>query len=189
MAWKTRICETTNAVKSYSGFVNLPADPAQGRLFESHTYFWFFEARHNPKNAPLSLWLQGGPGVPSITAAVGENGPCLVMKDSKSTTLNSWSWNDKVNMLYIDQPVQVGFSYNNLVNGTLDEIPTPFLFRPQNFTLTGLPETNSTFLTGTFASPNVAAAPNTTIATAPAMWDIMQTWIQEQVNTRCVSGL
>jgi hypothetical protein len=101
------------------------------------------------------------------------------MEDSKSTTLNPWSWNDKVNMLYIDQPVQVGFSYNTLVNGTLDEIPTPFIFKPQNFSSTGIPETNSTFLAGTFATPNLAAATNTTVGTAPVMWDIMQTWIQE----------
>jgi hypothetical protein len=82
-------------------------------------------------------------------------------------------------MLYIDQPTQVGFSYNTLVNGTLDEIPTPFLYKPQNFTATGVPETNLTFLTGTFATPNLAAAPNTTVASVPAMWDFMQTWMHE----------
>lgn len=176
---KTIICETTANVKAYSGYVNLPANSTEGRLFESHTYFWFFGARNHSKDAPLSLWLQGGPGVPSITAAVGENGPCSITANSKSTTLNPYSWNDKVNMLYIDQPVQVGFSYNTLVNGTLDGIPTPFDFKPQNFSATPIPETNTTFLTGTFATPNFAAAPNTTIATAPMMYDMMQTWIQE----------
>jgi carboxypeptidase C (cathepsin A) len=104
-----------------------------------------------------------------------------MMEDSKSTVINPWSWNDKVNMLYIDQPTQVGFSYNNLVNGTLDEIPTPFLYKPQDFTAAGVPATNLTFLTGTFAAPNLAAAPNTTVAAAPAMWDFMQTWMQEWV--------
>lgn len=42
--------------------------------------------------------------------ALSENGPCFVNKDSNSTYLNPWSWNNEVNMLYIDQPVQVGFS-------------------------------------------------------------------------------
>jgi len=166
-------------VKGYSGYVNLPANPAEGRKFDVHTYFWFFQARQNPANAPLSIWLQGGPGVPSITAALGENGPCSVLEDSKSTALNPWSWNDKVNMLYIDQPVQVSFSYNTLVNGTLDEIPTPFAYKPQNFTATGIPQTNLTFLTGTFAAQFIEGAPNTTMAAAPAMYDFVQTWIQE----------
>jgi carboxypeptidase C (cathepsin A) len=179
MRQKTDICETTQGVKGYSGYVNLPANPAEGRAYEAHMYFWFFEARNDPANAPLSLWLQGGPGVPSINAALGENGPCSVNDDSKSTTLNPWSWNDKVNMLYVDQPVQVSFSYNTLVNGTLDEMKSPFVYKPQDFKATGIPETNLTFLTGTFATPNLEAAPNTTIAAAPAMWDFMQTWIQE----------
>ena len=39
-----------------------------------------------------------------------ENGPCFVGRDSNSTYLNPYSWNNEVNMLYIDQPVQVGFS-------------------------------------------------------------------------------
>jgi hypothetical protein len=104
------------------------------------------------------------------------------MDDSTSTELNPWSWNDRVNMLYVDQPVQAGFSYNALVNGTLNELPIPFIFEPADFSQTGIPETNVTFLTGTFAMPDLAGAPNTTIAAAPAMWDFMQTWMQECVN-------
>ena len=117
--------------------------------------------------------------MPSVIAAVGENGPCHVLDDSASTELNPWSWNERVNMLYVDQPVQTGSSYNTLVNGTLDELPFPFIFEPADFAVTGILETNLTFLTGTFAEPNLDAAPNTTIAAAPAMWDFMQTWMQE----------
>ena len=32
----------------------------------SHTFFWFFEARKNPETAPLTLWLNGGPGSDSM---------------------------------------------------------------------------------------------------------------------------
>jgi carboxypeptidase C (cathepsin A) len=141
-------------------------------------YFWFFQARKDPKNAPLSLWLQGGPGVPSIQAAVSENGPCSVLPDSKSTELNPWSWNDRVSMLYIDQPVQTGFSYDALINGTLDQIKSPFVYKPNNFS-TGIPQTNLTFMTGTFASMNPSAAPNTTIASARTMYHFMQAWMQD----------
>lgn len=81
-------------------------------------------------------------------------------------------------MLYIDQPIQTGFSYDTLVNGTLDEIESPFLYTPSNFS-NGIPETNLTFLTGTFASTNPAAAPNTTIAASKIMYHVMQTWMQE----------
>ncbi|PVH99788.1 alpha/beta-hydrolase, partial [Periconia macrospinosa] len=176
---QTSICETTENVRGFSGYVHLPPAPTEQRPYSSHTYFWFFEARKDAQNAPLSVWLQGGPGVPSITAAVGENGPCSILPDSQTTQLNPWSWNNRVNMLYIDQPVQTGFSYDTLVNGTLDEIKSPFIYTPNNFSTSGIPATNLTFLTGTFASMDPGAAPNTTIAASKIMYNVMQAWMQE----------
>jgi hypothetical protein len=128
------------------------------------------------------MWLSGGPGVPSIKTALGQNGPCVVLEDSKTTEINPWSWNDKVNMIYIDQPVQVGYSYDALVNGTIELVASPFYYKPSNFSQSGVPETNLTFLTGTFASQNPANAPNTTMAAAPFIWQFMQTWMQEYVS-------
>ena len=57
---KDGICETTPGVGSYAGYVDLAPD--------SHTFFYFFEARHNPHTAPLTLWLEGGPGGDSLVA-------------------------------------------------------------------------------------------------------------------------
>ncbi|KAK7192631.1 hypothetical protein DPSP01_006571 [Paraphaeosphaeria sporulosa] len=175
---ETTICETSEGVKGYSGYVHLPPAPEYNRNYTSNMWFWFFEARNSSNEAPLSVWLQGGPGVPSITAALGENGPCKVLDDSRSTENNPWSWNDKVNMLYLDQPIQVGFSYDTLTNGTIDLVKTPFNFEPADFS-DGVPETNLTFLTGTFGSKDKSKAWNTTIAGAPVMWEFMQAWIQE----------
>jgi carboxypeptidase D len=55
---KHGVCETTPGVKSYAGYVDLAPD--------AHTFFWFFEARHDPENAPITLWLNGGPGSDSL---------------------------------------------------------------------------------------------------------------------------
>ena len=176
---KNSICETTTGTKSYSGFVHLPPSPEEGRSYPVNTFFWFFEARNNPANAPLSLWIQGGPGAPSTPAAVGENGPCSVNIDSKTTTLNPWSWNTNVNMLYIDQPVQTGYSYDTLVNGTIDETVMPFLVNVQNYSTTSLPDTNATMLTGTFASQNFSTIPVSSEMAAVAMWHFLQEWTQE----------
>ncbi|ETS82528.1 hypothetical protein PFICI_04404 [Pestalotiopsis fici W106-1] len=174
---ETHICETTPGVKSYSGYVNLPADPADGRDYEIHTFFWFFESRHDPANAPLSLWLQGGPGYSSMTAALGENGPCLVTSDSKDTVLNPWSWNNEVNMLYIDQPVQVGFSYDTLINGTIDEVASPFQVTPHESLASA--NLSTTVLGGTFASGSPLSTAHTTVQAAEAAWHFMQTWLKE----------
>jgi hypothetical protein len=60
------------------------------------SFFWFFESRKDPHKAPLSIWLNGGPGGSSMMGALSENGPCFVNDDSNSTRLNPWSWNNEV---------------------------------------------------------------------------------------------
>lgn len=60
------------------------------------------------------MWLNGGPGASSMLGLLNGDGPCYIHADSNSIYLNEWSWNEYSNMLYIDQPVQVGFSYDRL---------------------------------------------------------------------------
>src|ERR1700761_2371501 len=48
---KVGVCETTPGVNSYAGYVSLNK--------ETNMFFRFFEARHNPATAPLTLWLNG----------------------------------------------------------------------------------------------------------------------------------
>ncbi|KAK8862811.1 lysosomal protective protein precursor [Apiospora arundinis] len=179
------ICETTPGVKSYSGYVHLPpgllddgSDEVQN--YPINTFFWFFESRKDPANAPLAIWLNGGPGGSSMMGLLEENGPCRVANDSKTTHLNPWSWNNEVNMLYLDQPNQVGFSYDVPTNGTwgLDE-EMGFVVEPANFTEGGLPEANLTSHYGTFASQNLSQTANSTAHAAHALWHFAQTWFFE----------
>jgi len=97
------VCETTNGVYTASGYGDLGTN--------SHMWFWFFEARNNPATAPLAIWLNGGPGSSSMIGLFQEHGPCRIRNDSSGVDLNPSSWNEVANMLYIDQPVGVGFSY------------------------------------------------------------------------------
>ncbi|KEZ43342.1 hypothetical protein SAPIO_CDS4798 [Scedosporium apiospermum] len=70
----------------------------------------YHEARHNQKDAPLMLWLQGGPGASSLIGMLYENGPCLTDGPAK-TKFNPYSWTEHFSMIYLDQPVGVGMSY------------------------------------------------------------------------------
>ncbi|RDW63714.1 hypothetical protein BP6252_11259 [Coleophoma cylindrospora] len=176
------ICETTPGVKSYSGYVHLPpgllSDIAgEDQPYPINTFFWFFEARKDPANAPLSIWLNGGPGGSSAMGLLQENGPCFVGNDSNSTYLNPWSWNNEVNMLYLDQPTQVGYSYDVLINGTKDT-STGVITIGADFS-DGVPKQNNTFLVGTFPSQNSSLTANSTVHAAHAFWHFAQTWFEE----------
>ena len=71
----------------------------------------FFESRTSPENAPLVLWLNGGPGCSSTTGLLFELGPCSIANEDQNTTRNPFSWNSHANMIFLDQPVNVGYSY------------------------------------------------------------------------------
>ncbi|KAJ5602725.1 hypothetical protein N7537_005681 [Penicillium hordei] len=173
------ICETTPGVRSYSGYVHLPPgsldDVNVDQDYPINTFFWFFESRHNPKNAPLSIWMNGGPGSSSMIGLMQENGPCIVNEDSNSTELNPWSWNNYVNMLYIDQPNQVGFSYDVLTNGTFDQVQGAWNLSEW----LGVPKQNSTFYVGTTASQDKSTVANSTQNSARSLWHFAQTWFTE----------
>ncbi|XHG02769.1 hypothetical protein AWENTII_006101 [Aspergillus wentii] len=149
---KEGVCETTPGVKSYSGYVDLSPT--------SHTFFWFFEARHDPANAPITLWLNGGPGSDSLIGLFEELGPCRINSSYKSY-VNPHSWNEVSNMLFLSQPLGVGFSYSDTQEGSLNPI-------------TGVPE-DASFggVQGRYATINATLTDTTDLA-AKAAWEVLQ---------------
>ncbi|BES88500.1 Carboxypeptidase [Nesidiocoris tenuis] len=93
-------------VESYSGFLTI------NKTTNSNMFFWFFPAENNPANAPVALWLQGGPGAPSVDAIFTENGP-FVVTDSLSLKRRKHYWSQEISVIYIDNPVGTGFSFTN----------------------------------------------------------------------------
>ena len=66
----------------------------------------------NPKNAPVALWLQGGPGATSLYGLFTENGPFSVTKNM-TLKARKYSWNLNHNLIYIDNPVGTGYSFTD----------------------------------------------------------------------------
>lgn len=138
-------------------------------------FFWFFESRQSPATAPTTLWLQGGPGAASIDQAVsGHNGPCSVNPDSKTTTLNPNSWNSVSNMIYIDNPVQTGFSHDGVLKqGVIDtQTGDVNVDNPAN-------PTNWLTVKGTFPSGDQTRMVNTTTTAARAIYHAMQAFFDQ----------
>ncbi|XP_061355469.1 serine carboxypeptidase-like 42 isoform X2 [Gastrolobium bilobum] len=92
----------------YAGYVDV--DVKHGRSL----FYYFVEAEQDPHNKPLTLWLNGGPGCSSMGGgAFTELGPFYPKGDGRGLRINSKSWNKASNILFVESPAGVGWSYSN----------------------------------------------------------------------------
>ncbi|CAG0880220.1 unnamed protein product [Darwinula stevensoni] len=99
--------------RHYSGYLN----GGSGK----NLHYWFVESEKNPEKDPLLLWLNGGPGCSSMEGMLAELGPFQVTNDGKSINLNPYSWNKIANVIFLESPVGVGFSYSDDGNVVTDD--------------------------------------------------------------------
>ncbi|KAF8692522.1 hypothetical protein HU200_039623 [Digitaria exilis] len=103
-------------VSQFAGYVTV--NERNGRAL----FYWFFEAQTSPAKKPLLLWLNGGPGCSSVGyGAASEMGPLLVNGNGTGLEFNKFAWTREANLLFLESPVGVGFSYSNTTSD-LDEI-------------------------------------------------------------------
>lgn len=95
--------ELTTGITSYSGYFTV------NKQFHSNIFFWFFENRN--VEAPVLLWLQGGPGASSLFGLFEENGPFIVRQDR--IKFRTFAWTRTHSMLYMDSPVGTGYSFTS----------------------------------------------------------------------------
>ena len=99
---------------SYAG--TLPGDVTGAMTGDSNLFFWIYPAED--ADAPVTIWLNGGPGASSTFANFLFNSPLRIAETTDGTTstysmyTSTETWTKKTTMIYIDQPVGTGFSWS-----------------------------------------------------------------------------
>ncbi|KAH9427081.1 hypothetical protein DERP_014340 [Dermatophagoides pteronyssinus] len=65
-------------------------------------HYWLYESQRNPKTDPIEA--------SSLLGALTENGPFRI-DSNEMIIMNNFSWNAQANMVYIESPAGVGYSY------------------------------------------------------------------------------
>lgn len=117
----SRVClpEPCDNLTAYSGFI--PVDDYDS----SFLFFLLIKATHEPRQKPLLLWLQGGPGKSSLFGQFLENGP-LGINASGGLYYRHHTLVQQFHVIYLDQPVGSGFSFDEEEEypSTLEEATT-----------------------------------------------------------------
>lgn len=96
--------------RQFSGYLSLGT-----KYTGTNLHYWLVQSEVNPETAPTLIWFNGGPGCSSLDGYIYEHGPFQISSDLKLTP-RPYSWNKLANVLYIEAPVGVGFSYSDTLN-------------------------------------------------------------------------
>lgn len=91
------------AFNQFSGYIQLSGT-------EKQIHYWLVEAEI--PDAPLVFWTNGGPGCSGLIGFMTEQGP-FRPDEAGLIQPNEYAWNKVANMVFLEQPVGVGFSYSN----------------------------------------------------------------------------
>lgn len=104
--------------KQYSVFLNASDD---GNM---QMHYWMALSENDPENAPIMIWLNGGPGASSLYGFLVELGPYLLSDLSlvgpeyeltgiPQLMYNPYGWQKFANVIALSMPPPIGFSYCN----------------------------------------------------------------------------
>lgn len=97
----------------YSGYLDVDNNT-------THMHYFFHPSQSSPEKDPVLVWFNGA--CSSLLGALYEHGPFIFQDTFSSLILNEHSWNKKANVLYIESPAQVGFSYMDNKAPTWDDM-------------------------------------------------------------------
>ena len=117
--------------RMFSGLVDAGTKIEGNSTYHLHEHYFFVESEGDPLKDPLVIWTNGGPGASSMFGLFIELGPFYLDGASHYTQFaqktgipslfrNDHSWSKLANLLIINSPPPVGYSYCDPVGPTGD---------------------------------------------------------------------
>ncbi|XP_043288067.1 venom serine carboxypeptidase-like [Venturia canescens] len=104
---KAEVVHSQMHVRSYAGYFTV------NETLNSNLFFWFFPATQvSPENASVLLYLGGQARGNLFSDIFTQNGP-FEMKHGNFLDPRKESWNNKLNVIYIDAQVGSGYSFTD----------------------------------------------------------------------------
>lgn len=128
----------------HAGHIALdPSDVANS----TKLFFWKFQKQDVEFNRTI-FWLNGGPGCSSMDGALMETGP-LRVDGSGNLNINTGSWYEGADLIFVDQPGGTGFSTTKNYDTELSQIAADFVtFLTEYFKVFPEDKDNAIFLAG-----------------------------------------
>ncbi|KAH8807966.1 serine carboxypeptidase [Xylogone sp. PMI_703] len=130
--------------ESYAGL--LPISDAHNETRK--LYFWFFPSSNPKATNEIAIWFNGGPGCSSMTGLIHENGPILWQTGTQGFTPNTYAWRNLTNIVYVEQPVGVGFTQGKPDISNEVELGQQFIGFWKNFVKAFKLQHRKTYITG-----------------------------------------
>ncbi|EJD35581.1 alpha/beta-hydrolase [Auricularia subglabra TFB-10046 SS5] len=124
------LCPGVHNNVSYSGYIGLRGDSDET---PRRSFYWLFEAQQHPETAPLILTIGGGPGSSGLLNPLFALSHCKVAQGAMVP--NPTGWSEHANILALDHPIGVGFSYGSHVNNSRDAAHDVYDFLQKFFVL------------------------------------------------------
>ncbi|KAF7535348.1 hypothetical protein G7054_g5477 [Neopestalotiopsis clavispora] len=115
--------------ESYAGLLPITSDPND----PNKLWFWFVPSTNPEATKEIIVFFNGGPGCSSQIGMFYENGPFLWQDGTLEPVSNPWAWSKLTNVMWIDQPVNTGYSTGTPTVENQSDVADQFLGFWKNF--------------------------------------------------------
>ncbi|QLI65913.1 uncharacterized protein G6M90_00g011570 [Metarhizium brunneum] len=135
--------------EAYAGQMSISQDVNGPDKF----YFWFQPSPNPDADKEIVIWLNGGihytqPGCSSLEGFIQENGPFLWQYGTYRPVANPWGWHHLTNVLWVEQPINTGFSTGTVTAQDEEDVARQFMGFFKNFIDTFSMQGYKVYITG-----------------------------------------